>query len=108
MHVDTSIVSHHKIVRCAGRCNSNPEVLRRPRLQSQPKLRRGRSLACSDTTRSKNSEDKQGENLEETSHDAVIWQLFLDAIELRERADQQAVAGDGGGGHAHFFEGVFV
>lgn len=29
-------------------------------------------------------------------------------IKLRQRADEQAVAGDGGSGHAHFVEGVFV
>ena len=29
-------------------------------------------------------------------------------IKLCQRADEQAVAGDGGRGHAHFVEGVFV
>ncbi len=34
--------------------------------------------------------------------------LGLETIKFRQRADEQAVAGDGGCGHAHFVEGVFV
>ena len=34
--------------------------------------------------------------------------LVFQTIKLRQRADEKAVAGDGGRGHAHFVEGVFV
>jgi hypothetical protein len=36
-----------------------------------------------------------------------VWDLF-DTIELRESSDEEAIAGDGGGGHAHFVQGILA